>query len=114
MPRNSPHRGLLELAEAIKDLDGFEFVLAGRVLDPEIANKLKRFSFVKFLGQLSLAESIELQKTAHVIPLLYDLQLPINRVAAPNKFYEAMMLGIPVITNLSNILSDCSFGDWLL
>ena len=30
---------------------------------------------------------------------LYDPQLEINRLAASNKVYDAMMLGIPVITN---------------
>lgn len=30
---------------------------------------------------------------------LYDPKLEINRLAASNKVYDAMMLGIPVITN---------------
>ncbi|MFA5364143.1 MAG: glycosyltransferase [Candidatus Bathyarchaeia archaeon] len=106
----APYRGLLQIAEAVDSLDGVEFVVAGRILDDKLAAKLCAFSCVKYVGQLSFDDSLELEMSADVIPVLYDQKLPINRVAAPNKLYEAMLVGVPVITNLSCFLDDVPFG----
>jgi glycosyltransferase involved in cell wall biosynthesis len=106
----APYRGLLEVAEAVSVLDNVEFVVAGRVIDDELFARLCAFSCVRYVGQLSFEDSLRLQKSADVIPVLYDQELPINRVAAPNKLYEAMLLGVPVITNLSGFLIKVPFG----
>lgn len=106
----TPNRGLLEIAEAVTDLDGVEFVVAGRVIDAELHDKLCSFACVKYVGQLTFNDSLELEMSADAIPVLYDQKLPINKVAAPNKLYEAMLVGVPVITNLSCFLDDVSFG----
>jgi len=106
----APHRGLLEVARAIQVLDSVEFVVAGRVIDIEIADRLCHFSCVKYVGQLTFDDSLKLEMSADVIPVLYDPRMPINRVAEPNKLYEAMLLGIPIITNLPCILDDVQFG----
>lgn len=47
-----------------------------------------------------------LERSADVIPLLYDLSLPINKVASPNKLFEAMMFGVPIVTNLRDVLPE--------
>lgn len=106
----APYRGLLEVAKALQSIDKVEFIVAGNIIDNQIADKLKKFSFVKYVGQLPFEDSLKLQMNADVIPVLYDLNLPINKVAQPNKLYEAMSLGIPVITNLNKFLDDVPFG----
>jgi glycosyltransferase involved in cell wall biosynthesis len=92
-------RGLLLLESIIQNLNGIRLILAGRVCD-DIINQLLRNPNVQYIGLLKHDEALELQKSADVIPLLYDPAIPINRVANPNKFFEAMMLGVPVITNV--------------
>jgi glycosyltransferase involved in cell wall biosynthesis len=94
------HRGLIEVAEAIKDIDDVEFIVAGRVMDSQVAGKLNNYPHVKYVGQLKFDEALMLERSADVIPLLYDLNMPLSKSATPNKLFEAMMLGIPVITNV--------------
>jgi glycosyltransferase involved in cell wall biosynthesis len=106
----APYRGLIELAEAIKNIDDVELVVAGRILDTKIVDKLNIFSSVKYVGQLNFNDALILEKSADAIPLLYDLTMPLHKVATPNKLFEAMMLGIPIITNLSFVLSDVCCG----
>ena len=96
----SSGRGLIELAEATKDFEDLHFIVAGRVVNQKIAETLKAFRHVKYVGQLSFEDSLRLEKTADVVPILYDLQEAINRFASPNKLFEAMMLGIPVLTSV--------------
>jgi glycosyltransferase involved in cell wall biosynthesis len=98
------NRGLVEVAQAVKGLKGVEFLVAGRVVDKRVLAGLRGFSNVRYMGQVSFSDALKLQKDANVIPLLYNLSEPINRVASPNKLFEAMMLGVPVITNLSGSL----------
>jgi glycosyltransferase involved in cell wall biosynthesis len=92
-------RGLLLLKEVIKDIDKVKLILAGRVVDNTL-NKLLPDSKIRYFGMLSYDDAIELERQADLIPVLYDPTLPINRVANPNKLFEAMMLGVPVITNV--------------
>lgn len=99
-------RGLIMLAEATRDIDNIEIMLAGRVVDIEVLSCLKNFSHVNYIGQVSFDESLMLQKSADVIPILYDPQVPINKLASPNKLFEAMMLGVPVITNVCKDLVE--------
>ena len=47
----------------------------------------------------SLSWEVSLRKTAEadVVSIMYDPRVCVNRHAAPNKYYEALMLGKPVI-----------------
>ncbi|MBS7646791.1 glycosyltransferase [Candidatus Bathyarchaeota archaeon] len=92
-------RGLILIGEAIKDLRDVRLILAGRVFDYTLIHLLKN-SNVRYVGLLEATEVINLERIADVIPVLYDPSIPINRVASPNKLFEAMMLGVPVITNV--------------
>lgn len=103
-------RGLVEFAEAIKHVSDVEFVVAGRVIDSKVLDCLARFPCVQYVGQLKFDESLMLERSADVIPVLYDPHVPINKTAAPNKLYEAMMLGVPIITNLTGPLQEVRCG----
>ena len=103
-------RGLMELAEATKAIDNIEFLVAGRVMNTKILSDLIRYPHVKYVGQLKYKEALRLEGSADIIPILYDLRTPIHRVSSPNKLFEAMMLGVPIITNLAFILDDVQCG----
>lgn len=106
----SSDRGLLQIAEATKDQDFVELLIAGRVNDIDVLNHLISFPKVKYLGQLNFEDSLRLESSADAIPVLYDPKFPINRVASPSKLFEAMMLGVPIITNLHGILREVHCG----
>jgi len=48
---------------------------------------------------MSHPDALRKMEEADVVALLYDPEVLANRYAAPNKFYEAMMLGRPVVTS---------------
>jgi glycosyltransferase involved in cell wall biosynthesis len=102
-------RGLLLLAHAIREIKGVRLILAGRAM--EDIKQLLQSPNIQYLGVLEYDEALELQRLADAIPILYDPKIPINRVANPNKLFEAMMLGVPVITNVCReIVSETGCG----
>lgn len=104
-------RGLIQLSDAIKDLEGVHIVLAGKIIHKETYEQLLSNPKVEYVGFLPYCEAIKLQASADVIPVFYDPVKPISRVANPNKLFEAMMLGKPVITNVcSEIVNQTGCG----
>jgi glycosyltransferase involved in cell wall biosynthesis len=95
------HRGLEKIVDAIKDLDSVELHVAGRVLDQKLLDKILQHSNVLYDGLLLPEDALALEANSDVMIVLYDQNIAINRVANPNKTFEAMMFGIPVITNVT-------------
>lgn len=61
---------------------------------------------ITFRGRVSYEEALALQRGAIAILALYDPAVPNNRFAAPNKLYEAMMLGRPIITSAGTLVGE--------
>jgi glycosyltransferase involved in cell wall biosynthesis len=99
-------RGLLLLERAIRNIDDVNLLVAGRPVQQEILDRLLKNPKVEYHGLLSPSKAIEIQAQADAIPLLYNPAVPINRVANPNKLFEAMMLGIPVISNVCKTIVE--------
>jgi glycosyltransferase involved in cell wall biosynthesis len=103
------NRGLLLLARVVREVKGVRLILAGRTM--EDIKQLLQNPNIQYLGVLEYDEALELQRLADAIPILYDPKIPINRIANPNKLFEAMMLGVPVITNVCReIVSETDCG----
>lgn len=93
------HRGLNEIIQFASDNPDIKLVVAGKSQDEVLMKNLKNLKNVEcynFMPQIELYDKI---KHCRGIFSLYDPTLEINRLAASNKVYDAMMLGIPVITN---------------
>jgi glycosyltransferase involved in cell wall biosynthesis len=92
-------RGLGFLIAAAKALQHIEFVLIGRLMEPSLAEELGSLSNVRQLGAVDWESCIvELART-DVMCAFYDPMVPINRLAASLKWFDAMMLGIPILSN---------------
>lgn len=103
-------RGLLILKEAIRCLKDICLIIAGRNLDGTL-KELVQEPNIRYVGILPYEDVLSLEAQADVIPVLYDPSTPINRMANPNKLFEAMMLGKPVITSVcKNIVKECRCG----
>jgi len=104
-------RGLGQITSAIKDLSGVELYFAGRVIEKEFLDELLKMPNVKYKGFLPLEDAFSLTANSDVMVILYDLEKPINKIAMPNKIFEAMMFGLPIITNVaSEIINECGCG----
>ena len=75
------------------------FIVAGEFIDSSVHDKfikLKNVHYYHFMPQKVLFDII---KNCRGIFSLYDPSLEINRLAASNKLYDAMMLSIPSVVN---------------
>jgi glycosyltransferase involved in cell wall biosynthesis len=106
-------RGIEMILKAIEDLDGVEFVIAGRIVHKDIEYKILRSPKVKYIGLLLPEDALALEKNSDAIVALYDLEFRQNYFAMPNKLFEAMMCQVPIITNIApEIVTDevgCGF-----
>lgn len=104
-------RALENITAAIKDLIDVELDIAGPIIDKELLDRILEIPNVKYRGVLQPHDSIILEASADIIIGLYDLEIPENKFAMPNKLFEAMMIGIPIITNVaSEVIEEIDCG----
>lgn len=92
-------RGLSSIYAFAKNHPQFNFIVAGEFLQKENRILFQSLSNVKLHPFMPQEQLFELIKNCRGIFSLYDASIPINRMAASNKLYDAMMLSIPVIVN---------------
>jgi len=103
-------QGLERITAVIKDLKGVQLVIAGRIADKELLDQMLRLPNVKYKGLLERSESLKLESSSDAMVVLYDPQYRKNQLSSPNKIFEAMMCGIPLITNMEQQLVDKEVG----
>lgn len=92
-------RGITQMLDAIREDHRFELhmggfgPLAGQV---EQAAREEQ-SGIFWYGRLPYEQTLSLERQCDIMLALYDPAIPNHRYAAPNKLYEAMMLGKPVL-----------------
>jgi len=103
----SKTRGLMELINAIRDLDNIKIIIAGMGEDEdlfkEISSKTKN---VTYLGWINYEKYIDLTLSSDLIFGFYDPKIPNNRLASPNKLFEAMMCSTPIIVNKETSMAE--------
>ena len=103
-------QGLEKIASAIADLNGVQLVIAGRVVDKELLNQMLKLNNIQYRGLLKRPDSLRLEASSDVMMVLYDLKYRKNKLSSPNKVFEAMMCGIPLITNMESELVHNEVG----
>jgi glycosyltransferase involved in cell wall biosynthesis len=106
-------RGLENIIAAIKDLTDVEFVIAGwyRDKDKEFLEQILEIPNVKFRGLLEPNDALALEASADVMIALYEPELPLYSVTLPNKLFESMACGVPLITNVaSEVVNEVGSG----
>jgi len=92
---------LLTLAER----EPFNLLIAGYG-NKEVMDKCKKVAIrdnVKYFGRVDIADGLNMENAADVVYAMYCKNIPNHIYAAPNKYYEAMMLGKPLITTKGTI-----------
>ncbi len=104
-------RGLERIAAAIKNLNNVQLLIAGRVINQELLDQILVLSNVRYAGVLHHSAALDLEASADVMVILYDLDVPINNFAMPNKIFESMMFGLPLISNVaSELINEVECG----
>jgi glycosyltransferase involved in cell wall biosynthesis len=94
-------RYLENIVAAIENLDDVVLVTAGPIVDRNFFDEIIAVNNVKYKGLLNPDDAIILETSADIMIGLYNLEIPENQYALPNKLFEAMMCGIPIITNVA-------------
>lgn len=105
-------RGLEILPSIVKDLKDTELIITGRVEDKKLLKKIDGISNIIYKGFLEQDEVLHLEASSDVMIALYDLNLQTqNKFVMGNKLFEAMMCGIPIITNVAHeIVNETGCG----
>jgi glycosyltransferase involved in cell wall biosynthesis len=108
-------RGLMELLNVLSIHPEWNLDLAGFGGDEEIiVAKSQQLKNVSFHGRVSYPKAMELHLQADVLIATYDPAIPNHRFASPNKLFEAMMFGKPIIvaagTNMDRIVEETGCG----
>ncbi len=108
-------RGLFHLLEILRRHPEWRLDLAGFGGEAEqmraIAHELPN---VIWHGRVSYKTALQISAQADVLFATYDPAIPNHRYSSPNKVFEAMLLGKPIIvahnTNMDRIVTDAKSG----
>lgn len=111
-------RYLEEMAEFFAQHPEYELHIAGYgILAPLMQEYAKKYSNIFFYGTMDYAKVLDFENTCDILTALYRPDLPNHYYAAPNKFYEALMLGKPLImienTGMDHFVSKYDIGEVL-
>lgn len=108
-------RLLKELAEFIATDDRFEFHVGGfGNLEDFFEEYSKKYKNIYYYGKLPYEKTIALESECDIMVAIYNPAIKNNRYAAPNKFYESLMIGKPLImangTGFDDIINKNKIG----
>ncbi|GFR35999.1 glycosyltransferase [Thermobrachium celere] len=112
----SRHRFLEEIVDVIKNNENFEFHVGGfGELERYFEQMSKKYKNIIYYGKMPYNKTLELEASCDIMVAIYDPKIPNHKYSAPNKFYEALMLGKPIImaknTGMSNYVIENDIGE---
>lgn len=108
-------RLLRELLEAVDEDKNLELHIGGfGILEEEIKAYANRAENIFYHGKLAYKDTLALERQCDIMTAIYDPSVRNHRFAAPNKFYESMMLGKPLImvknTGFDELMQERKLG----
>ena len=100
-------RGLENLLEATSKCPNIKLNIAGfGVLEEQIRDYAGRYPNITCWGRVEYGVGQAIQKNASMISAMYHLTSPLHKFAAPNKYYESLILGVPMITTENTLVGS--------
>lgn len=108
-------RGIFDIIDILKKHPSWRLELAGFGGDEgEILNSIQKVDNITWHGRIDYLKALQLSSHADVLFATYDPSIPNHRYSSPNKVFEAMMLGKPIIvaqdTNMDLIIKNANCG----
>ena len=108
-------RGLEYMIGAVKVIDNVKLIIAGTGVDVDIIKKAtQQTNKINYIGYISYEKLIKYTMQADLLFAFYDPSVPNNKRASPNKLFEAMMCGKPIIvsdgSSMTNIVRSENCG----
>ncbi len=109
------NRMILELMDAVGHMPDAELHIGGfGKIEKQVIQSASRHGNIYYYGKLSYEDTLALEKQSDIITALYSPDLKNHYYAAPNKFYEGLFLGKPLVmvknTGMSEIVARNHFG----
>ena len=101
----SDNRFLLEIL-SLAETEPFNLLIAGYG-DKDVMKKcdeVKERENVRYFGRVSMEDGLNMENASDIVYAMYCKTNPNNIYAAPNKYYEALLLGKPIITTKGTIV----------
>lgn len=100
-------RLLREIINFFKKNPEVDFYIGGfGILEKEIKSASQEYANIHFVGRIPYEQTIAIESQCDVMVACYDVTIENNRMAAPNKFYESLMLGKPIIMTKGMGMAD--------
>ena len=111
----SDDRFLRDIGEVICEREDVEWHVGGFGFLEKYFEKLAQHeNNIFYYGKLPYEKALGLEQQCDVMTAIYDPRIENHRYAAPNKFYEALMLGKPLImvknTGMDSYVSQYNIG----
>lgn len=93
------HRGIEDLIKSVSKSDNFELIIAGDgSLRSYIISAAALNANIKYIGPVKPDEALAVMSSSDIIVGLYYRTIKNHYFASPNKYYEHLLLGRPLLT----------------
>jgi glycosyltransferase involved in cell wall biosynthesis len=108
-------RFIEKMIDIFKENQNFNLKLAGMGDMDDYARVVSlKHKNIEYYGRIDYKEALRLYSTTDVMFAIYDPKIPNHRYSAPNKVYEAMMYGKPIVvakeTGVDDIVVSRNMG----
>ena len=110
-------RFLKEICDFVSKHNGFEFHIGGYGANMEayFSSCAEQNENIIYYGKVPYQKTLEIEREADILPIIYNPYHNENVFAAPNKFYEALALGKPMVmakgTGMSSVVEENDLGE---
>ncbi len=100
-------RGLENLLDCVSKQPDIQLNIAGfGVLDELIRSYAEKYSNICYWGRVEYAVGQTIMKYSDLMAAMYHLTSPLHKYAAPNKYYESLILEVPMITTENTLVGS--------
>lgn len=100
-------RGLEHLLESVSKCPDVILNIAGfGVLDELVTEYSNDYSNICYWGRVDYSVGQSIMKESDLIIAMYYLTNPVHKLAAPNKYYESLALGVPMVTTANTLVGS--------
>ena len=94
----TPDRMIEELMDFVSKHQIFELHIAGYgILESKVKEVAAKFDNILYYGKICYEDAISLERQCDIMTALYNPNIINHQYAAPNKFYESLFLGKPIV-----------------
>ena len=110
------YRLIDEMLQVVSENNNIELHIGGfGKLEQTVIQYAEHYENIKYYGKLSYDQTLDLEQSCDIMTAIYAPYIGNHIYAAPNKFYEALMLGKPLVmvkdTGMSEYISQYDIGE---